>query len=228
VRVRAFTSGRQSRIRHTVKTVGIAGREACVARKFRFLRWAQIAAVATGTSYAAMIEAQQAGKAQLIEYGPFSYWIALNRGLKIENVGIPITSPNTDGGTADAEPRGDLVLAGDPRTDRTAGQVTGKRVDDFRITAFAHGPSIRHGVVRTTCADSMARLFPDELPYQLSHCRQEAHGGATPRGVMSTDGLARSRDRVLPASGTPGRSCLPGSPSCSASSGTSSRRSTSC
>lgn len=28
--------------------------------------------VVTGTSYSAMIEAQQAGKAQLVEYGPFS------------------------------------------------------------------------------------------------------------------------------------------------------------
>jgi phosphonate transport system substrate-binding protein len=54
--------------------------------------------VTTGTSYAAMIEAQQAGKAQLIEYGPFSYWLALGKGLKIENIGIPITAPNTDGG----------------------------------------------------------------------------------------------------------------------------------
>jgi phosphonate transport system substrate-binding protein len=54
--------------------------------------------VTTGTSYAAMIEAQQAGKAQLVEYGPFSYWIALNHGLKIQNVGLPITALNTDGG----------------------------------------------------------------------------------------------------------------------------------
>ena len=54
--------------------------------------------VTTGTSYAAMIEAQQAGKAQLIGYGPFSYWLALNKGLKIQNVGILITAPNTDGG----------------------------------------------------------------------------------------------------------------------------------
>jgi phosphonate transport system substrate-binding protein len=54
--------------------------------------------VTTGTSYAAMIEAQQAGKAQLIEYGPFSYWLALQNGLKIENIGIPITAPGTDGG----------------------------------------------------------------------------------------------------------------------------------
>jgi phosphonate transport system substrate-binding protein len=53
--------------------------------------------VTTGTSYAAMIEAQQAGKAQLILYGPFSYWIALNQGLKIENIGIPIAAPHTTG-----------------------------------------------------------------------------------------------------------------------------------
>jgi phosphonate transport system substrate-binding protein len=51
-----------------------------------------------GTSYAAMIEAQQAGKAQLIQYGPFSYWLALNSGLKIQNVGILIDSPKSDGG----------------------------------------------------------------------------------------------------------------------------------
>ena len=54
--------------------------------------------VTTGTSYAAMIEAQEAGKAQLVAYGPFSYWIALNHGLKIQNVGLDITAPNTDGG----------------------------------------------------------------------------------------------------------------------------------
>ena len=54
--------------------------------------------VTTGTSYAAMIEAQQAGKAQLIGYGPFSYWLALNKGLKIQNVGILITAPHSDGG----------------------------------------------------------------------------------------------------------------------------------
>jgi phosphonate transport system substrate-binding protein len=53
--------------------------------------------VVTGTSYASMIEAQEAGKAQLIEYGPFSYWIALNNGLKIQNVGIVTIAPNTTG-----------------------------------------------------------------------------------------------------------------------------------
>jgi phosphonate transport system substrate-binding protein len=54
--------------------------------------------VVTGTSYASMIEAQEAGKAQLIEYGPFSYWIALHHGLKIQNLGIIITAPGTNGG----------------------------------------------------------------------------------------------------------------------------------
>jgi phosphonate transport system substrate-binding protein len=54
--------------------------------------------VVTGTSYASMIEAQEAGKAQLIEYGPFSYWIALHQGLKIQDIGILITAPGTDGG----------------------------------------------------------------------------------------------------------------------------------
>jgi phosphonate transport system substrate-binding protein len=54
--------------------------------------------VVTGTSYASMIEAQQAGKAQLILYGPFSYFIAKNMGLKIQNIGIGIAAPHTDGG----------------------------------------------------------------------------------------------------------------------------------
>ena len=54
--------------------------------------------VTVGTSYAAMIEAQQAGKAQMIVYGPFSYWIALNHGLKIQNVGLLINEPGSDGG----------------------------------------------------------------------------------------------------------------------------------
>jgi phosphonate transport system substrate-binding protein len=53
--------------------------------------------VTTGTSYAAMIEAQQAGKAQLVVYGPFSYEIAAHQGTKIENVGLTTNAPNTDG-----------------------------------------------------------------------------------------------------------------------------------
>lgn len=54
--------------------------------------------VTTGTSYAAMIEAQEAGKAQLVEYGPFSYEIAVHQGIKIQNVGLVTSAPNTDGG----------------------------------------------------------------------------------------------------------------------------------
>jgi phosphonate transport system substrate-binding protein len=54
--------------------------------------------VTTGTSYSAMIEAQEAGKAQLVIYGPFSYEIAVHNGAKIENVGLTTDAPNTDGG----------------------------------------------------------------------------------------------------------------------------------
>jgi phosphonate transport system substrate-binding protein len=55
--------------------------------------------VVTGTSYASMIEAQQAGKAQLVFYGPFSYFIASQEDhLKIEDIGISITAPHTNGG----------------------------------------------------------------------------------------------------------------------------------
>jgi phosphonate transport system substrate-binding protein len=54
--------------------------------------------VTTGTSYATMIEAQEAGKAQLVEYGPFSYEIAVHQGIKIQNVGLITSAPNTDGG----------------------------------------------------------------------------------------------------------------------------------
>jgi phosphonate transport system substrate-binding protein len=53
--------------------------------------------VVVGTSYASMIEAQASGKAQLIEYGPFSYWIAQHEGIKIQNVGVVINAPNTTG-----------------------------------------------------------------------------------------------------------------------------------
>jgi phosphonate transport system substrate-binding protein len=52
--------------------------------------------VVIGTSYASLIEAQVAGKAQLIEYGPFSYWIA-EKETKIQNVGVVISAPNTTG-----------------------------------------------------------------------------------------------------------------------------------
>jgi phosphonate transport system substrate-binding protein len=50
------------------------------------------------TSYASVIEAQEAGKVQIAEYGPFSYYIAVNQGVKLENIGIDITAPNTNGG----------------------------------------------------------------------------------------------------------------------------------
>ncbi|HVT70957.1 MAG TPA: phosphate/phosphite/phosphonate ABC transporter substrate-binding protein [Trebonia sp.] len=53
--------------------------------------------VTTGTSYSAMIEAQEAGKAQLVVYGPFSYEIAVHQGVKIQNVGLVTSAPNTDG-----------------------------------------------------------------------------------------------------------------------------------
>ena len=55
--------------------------------------------VYTGTSYAAVIEAQEAGKVQVAEYGPFSYTIAYYlQHLKIENVGILLAAPGTNGG----------------------------------------------------------------------------------------------------------------------------------
>jgi phosphonate transport system substrate-binding protein len=52
-----------------------------------------------GTSYAADIEAQAAGKAQIVEYGPFSYTIAKYlQHLPIESVGVLLSAPHTDGG----------------------------------------------------------------------------------------------------------------------------------
>jgi phosphonate transport system substrate-binding protein len=55
--------------------------------------------VYTGTSYATVIEAQESGHAQIVEYGPFSYVIAYYfQHLKIENVGILLSAPNTNGG----------------------------------------------------------------------------------------------------------------------------------
>jgi phosphonate transport system substrate-binding protein len=52
-----------------------------------------------GTSYASVIEAQQAGKAQIVEYGPFSYTIAKYlEHMPIESVGVLLSAPNTDGG----------------------------------------------------------------------------------------------------------------------------------
>lgn len=52
-----------------------------------------------GTSYSAVIEAQAAGKVQLATYGPFSYVIAKDlQHEKIEDVGVGITAPGTNGG----------------------------------------------------------------------------------------------------------------------------------
>jgi phosphonate transport system substrate-binding protein len=45
------------------------------------------------TSYAASIEAQKAGKVQLLSYGPFEYIVALNGGLKIEDIGNETLGP---------------------------------------------------------------------------------------------------------------------------------------
>ena len=77
--------------------------------------------VVTGTSYSAMIEAQEAGKAQIVSYGPFSYYIATNHGLKIQNVGILTDAPNTDGAyyseaVVDPQRTPDITL--DSRTSR--------------------------------------------------------------------------------------------------------------
>jgi phosphonate transport system substrate-binding protein len=52
----------------------------------------------SGTSYSALIEAQKAKKVDLVEYGPFSYYIAQNQGLKLHNVGIVINSAGSTGG----------------------------------------------------------------------------------------------------------------------------------
>ncbi len=54
--------------------------------------------VFSGTSYSALIEAQKAKKVDLVEYGPFSYYIAQNQGLKLHNIGIITTSADSTGG----------------------------------------------------------------------------------------------------------------------------------
>lgn len=55
--------------------------------------------VYTGTSYAAVIEAQQAGKVQVAQYGPFSFVIAKYlRHMPIQDVGIALLAPHTNGG----------------------------------------------------------------------------------------------------------------------------------
>ena len=51
----------------------------------------------SGTSYSALIEAQKAGKVDLVEYGPLSYYIAQHTGVGVKNVGI-MTQSATDNG----------------------------------------------------------------------------------------------------------------------------------
>ena len=54
--------------------------------------------VVTGTSYSSMIEAQKTGKAQIVLYGPFSWFIAKNKQkLNASLLAIPITAPGTNG-----------------------------------------------------------------------------------------------------------------------------------
>jgi phosphonate transport system substrate-binding protein len=53
--------------------------------------------VFSGTSYAALIEAQKAHKVDLVVYGPLSYYIAQNLNIGIENVGIEVQSATDNG-----------------------------------------------------------------------------------------------------------------------------------
>ena len=53
--------------------------------------------VFSGTSYAALIEAQKAHKVDLVEYGPLSFYIAEHTGVGVENVGIMANSATDDG-----------------------------------------------------------------------------------------------------------------------------------
>lgn len=50
------------------------------------------------TSYAAVIEAQRAGKAQIASYGPFSYMVAKDSNAGVELVGYAAKSPSDPGG----------------------------------------------------------------------------------------------------------------------------------
>jgi phosphonate transport system substrate-binding protein len=52
----------------------------------------------TATSYAATIEAQRAGKAQMAEYGPFSYVIAKDSGVDLVPLATPAASPDAQTG----------------------------------------------------------------------------------------------------------------------------------
>lgn len=51
----------------------------------------------SGTSYAALIEAQKAHKVDLVEYGPLSFYIAQHENIGVENIGI-IAQSATDNG----------------------------------------------------------------------------------------------------------------------------------
>jgi phosphonate transport system substrate-binding protein len=53
--------------------------------------------VFSGTSYAALIEAQKAHKVDLVVYGPLSYYIAENQHIGVENVGIEVQSATDNG-----------------------------------------------------------------------------------------------------------------------------------
>ncbi|MEV0621394.1 phosphate/phosphite/phosphonate ABC transporter substrate-binding protein [Nonomuraea sp. NPDC050404] len=50
------------------------------------------------TSYAAVIEAQRAGKVQIAAYGPFSYVVAKDSGVPIELIGFGAESADSPGG----------------------------------------------------------------------------------------------------------------------------------
>jgi phosphonate transport system substrate-binding protein len=56
------------------------------------------AKVFSGTSYSALIEAQKSHKVDLVQYGPFSYFIAQNQGLKLQVLGISTDKADTGGG----------------------------------------------------------------------------------------------------------------------------------
>lgn len=74
------------------------------------------------TSYAAVIEAQRAGKAEVAAYGPDSYVVAVKSGLKITPAGITV---DTKGGKASYQSYG-FVPAGSPI--KTLADFKGKKV----------------------------------------------------------------------------------------------------
>ncbi len=50
------------------------------------------------TDYAAVIEAQRAGEAELASYGPFSYVTAVDSDVAVDILGVPIDTPDEDPG----------------------------------------------------------------------------------------------------------------------------------